>query len=151
MPFSSFVLAEMQIRRPVSDVFQAFTDPAVTTRFWFTKSSGRLEQERETVWTWEMYGFTLPVKTLSLIPDQLLKITWGEGETVEWTFRTLSDGSTFVSIRNEGVIADEIETLTGKIRNSTEGFTLVLAGAKAWLEHGLELNLVRDRFPEGLS
>lgn len=35
--------------------------------------------------------------------------------------------------------------------DATEGFAFVLAGAKAWLEHGVELNLVRDRFPKGLD
>ena len=35
--------AEMLIRRPAAEVFAAFVDPAVTTRIWFTKSSGRLE------------------------------------------------------------------------------------------------------------
>ena len=34
--------AQMLIRKPVSEVFTAFVDPAVTTRFWFTKSSGQL-------------------------------------------------------------------------------------------------------------
>jgi hypothetical protein len=29
--------------------------------------------------------------------------------------------------------------------------TLVLAGAKAWLEHGIALNLVADRFPAELA
>jgi hypothetical protein len=33
---------------------------------------------------------------------------------------------------------------------STEGFSFVLAGAKALLEHSIQLNLVRDRFPDGL-
>jgi hypothetical protein len=33
---------------------------------------------------------------------------------------------------------------------STEGFTLVLAGAKALLEDGVRLNLVPDRFPPGI-
>lgn len=32
------VKAEMLIRKPVEEVFEAFVDPAVTTRFWFTKS-----------------------------------------------------------------------------------------------------------------
>jgi hypothetical protein len=31
---------------------------------------------------------------------------------------------------------------------STEGFTLVLAGLKALLEHNIILNLVPDRFPD---
>ena len=32
----------MLIRRPVADVFEAFINPDITTKFWFTKSSGRL-------------------------------------------------------------------------------------------------------------
>jgi hypothetical protein len=31
------------------------------------------------------------------------------------------------------------------------GFTLVLAGLKALLEHNIRSNLVADRFPEGLE
>ena len=34
--------AGMLIRRHVKEVFEAFIDPAITTKFWFTKSSGRL-------------------------------------------------------------------------------------------------------------
>jgi uncharacterized protein (DUF2249 family) len=30
------------------------------------------------------------------------------------------------------------------------GFTMVLAGLKALLEHGIELNLVADHFPNAL-
>jgi uncharacterized protein YndB with AHSA1/START domain len=33
----------MVIRRPVADVFEAFVNPKITTEFWFTRSSGRLE------------------------------------------------------------------------------------------------------------
>ena len=37
-----------------------------------------------------------------------------------------------------------------QIRDTTEGFTLVLAGLKAFLEHNIQLNLVADRFPKEL-
>jgi hypothetical protein len=33
--------------------------------------------------------------------------------------------------------------------DSTGGFTLVLAGLKSLLEHHTDLNLIRDRFPDG--
>jgi hypothetical protein len=49
-----------------------------------------------------------------------------------------------VSITNSG-FSDAQQAL-----DSTEGFAFVLAGAKAFLEHGIMLNLVRDRFPDGL-
>ena len=37
----------MLIRRPVGEVFAAFVDPDVTTKVWFTKSSGRLEAGKQ--------------------------------------------------------------------------------------------------------
>ena len=35
--------AQMLIRKPVAQVFEALVEPAITSRFWFSKSSGRLE------------------------------------------------------------------------------------------------------------
>lgn len=35
--------AEMLIRSPVSKVFEAFVNPAITSRFWFSRGSARLE------------------------------------------------------------------------------------------------------------
>ncbi len=32
--------AELLIRKPVGEVFEAFVNPEITTKFWFTKSSG---------------------------------------------------------------------------------------------------------------
>ena len=40
--------AEMLIRKPVAKVFEAFVDPEITRRFWFTKSTGRLETGKHT-------------------------------------------------------------------------------------------------------
>ena len=37
------VQTQMLVRRPIEEVFNSFVDPAVTTRFWFTGSSGKLE------------------------------------------------------------------------------------------------------------
>jgi uncharacterized protein YndB with AHSA1/START domain len=51
----------MRIRRPPSEVFQAFVDPAVTTRFCFTKSSGKLAPGATVRWEWEMYGVSSEV------------------------------------------------------------------------------------------
>ena len=54
--------AAMLIRKPVSEVFEAFIDPAITTRFWFTKSNGRLEPGKRITWTWEMYNVSTEVE-----------------------------------------------------------------------------------------
>jgi hypothetical protein len=51
-----YVEAQMLIRKPVEDVFEAFINPEVTTHFWFTKSTGKLEEGKTITWEWEMYG-----------------------------------------------------------------------------------------------
>lgn len=69
--------------------------------------------------------------------------------TVTWKFREV-DGGTFLDVEETGWTGTGDE-LVGFVRDSTEGFTWTLAGMKAWLERGLELNFVADRFPEGLG
>jgi uncharacterized protein YndB with AHSA1/START domain len=148
-----FAKAEMLIRKPISIVFQAFVDPEITSKFWFTKGSGKLEEGKATQWTWEMYGFSLTVTTLALQENKRIEIEWGtpnETTLVQWTFTSLNDNETFVSITNSG-LQGETDKIIDQVRNSTEGFTLVLAGAKAYLEHQIQLNLVLDRFPKGLA
>jgi uncharacterized protein YndB with AHSA1/START domain len=144
--------AEMLIRKPVEEVFEAFVNPAITTQFWFTKSSGRLDENKQVEWTWEMYNYTAPVKVLSIETNKKIVIEWGSADDatiVEWVFKSLDKG-TFVSIVNSGFQGDT-DKLIAQVRDSTEGFTLVLAGLKALLEHNIRLNLVGDRFPDGLS
>ena len=70
--------------------------------------------------------------------------------TVEWTFEPESDGTTFVGITESGFTGDGDELLK-QVADSTQGFTLVLAGLKAFLEHTIRLNLVADRFPKGIE
>jgi uncharacterized protein YndB with AHSA1/START domain len=141
--------AEMLIRRPIAEVFNAFIDPAVTTQFWFTRSSGKLEAGRQVQWDWEMYGVSSQVRVKAIEPPKRILIEWSEPPTtVEWVFTPVSADSTFVSITNSGFAGDESAVVSEAIQ-STEGFALVLAGLKAWLEHHIRLNLVEDRFPRG--
>ncbi len=61
------VKAEMLIRKPVEEVFKAFIDPAVTVKFWFTKSSGRLGAGKHIRWDWEMYGVSDNINSLAMV------------------------------------------------------------------------------------
>jgi uncharacterized protein YndB with AHSA1/START domain len=143
----------MLVRKPVADVFEAFINPDITTQFWFTKGSGRLEAGQQVQWEWEMYGISIPVTVKAIEPHKRILIEWPgySGPTlVEWLFRSLEDGSTFVSITNSGFTGDG-DGLVKQATDSTQGFTLVLAGLKALLEHGVRLNLVADRYPKGIE
>lgn len=144
--------AAMLIRKPIEEVFEAFINPEITTHFWFTKSTGKLEEGKEIIWTWEMYNHSTALTVKSIVPNETILIEWAnskEKASVEWNFKSLGNSKTFVSVLNSGFKGNTEEIVT-EVRNSTEGFTLVLAGLKAYLEHGIELNLVGDRFPQGL-
>jgi uncharacterized protein YndB with AHSA1/START domain len=145
--------AEMLIRRPVADVFIAFVDPLITQNFWFTKGSDRLHMGKTVRWEWEMFGFAIDIDVKAVDENRRILIDWpspdGKPTTVEWTFTARPDRSTFVSIVNSGFRGTDQE-IAAQAVGTTEGFTLVLAGAKAFLEQGLTLDFVRDRFPDGL-
>ena len=144
---SPIAKAEMLIRRRVAEVFEAFVDPAVTTKFWFTKSSGRLEAGGRVQWDWKMDGASAQVSITALEPNQRILMEWSDPPTtVEWVFTPHGADSTFVSITNGGFSGDG-DAVVREAIGSTEGFTLVLAGLKALLEHNIVLNLVGDRFP----
>jgi uncharacterized protein YndB with AHSA1/START domain len=143
----------MLIRRPVTEVFEAIVDPDVTTKFWFTRSSGKLEPGKRVRWEWGMYDQSADVDVDEVVENERIVMRWpayegGEQTTVEWRFALQSDDATFVEITNTGFAGDN-EAIARQAVGATGGFTLVLAGMKAWLEHGIELNLIRDRFPEG--
>jgi uncharacterized protein YndB with AHSA1/START domain/uncharacterized glyoxalase superfamily protein PhnB len=146
-------LTAMLIRRPVAEVFAAFVDPTITTRFWFTRSTGHLEPGARVTWFWDMYGASAPVLVKSIEADKRIVIEWGDDNTsttVEWTFTPLSDNGTFVKIVNSG-FHGSADSQARQAVDSTGGFTWVLAGLKAWLEHGIALNAIADRHPAGLS
>lgn len=141
------VEAQMLIRRPANEVFQAFIDPAITTNFWFTKSSGKLEVGKTVTWEWEMYGAAINVLVKEIIPNRKISTAWGDPATnVDYEFTPLSDGTTYVVIKNYGFNLKGDELLQA-IKDSTGGFTTVVDGLKAYLEHGIKLNLIADKFP----
>jgi uncharacterized protein YndB with AHSA1/START domain len=142
----------MLIRKPVAEVFEAFVDPAITSRFWFSHGSARLQAGRQVRWDWQMYDVSVQVAVKAVEQDRRILIEWGSPDaatTVEWQFTARPDHTTFVDITNRGFQGNGDEMVKQAL-DSTGGFVLVLAGAKAFLEHGIALNLVADRFPDGL-
>jgi uncharacterized protein YndB with AHSA1/START domain len=141
------VETQMLIRKPISIVFQAFIDPAITTKFWFTKSSGQLEVGKTVTWEWEMYNVSCGVQVKEIIPNKKITIEWDDPTTtVDFEFTALTDNSTYVVIKNYG-FSQTGDDLIEIIKNNTGGFTTVLDGLKAYLEFGIELNLIKDKFP----
>lgn len=145
--------AEMLIRKPVAEVFEAFIDPEITKRFWFTKSSSRLEAGKRLTWTWEMYDHSVQVEVKAIEVNKRILLDWGNYDsmtTVEWVFAPYENDSTYVTITNSGFTGAGDKVVSDAL-DSKGGFTWVLAGLKALLEHNIELNAIADAFPQGLG
>lgn len=146
-PKLPMVEAQMLIRKPVATVFQAFTDPDITTRFWFTKSSGQPEAGKTIVWEWEMYNVSAEVYVKEIVPNEKISFDWDDpATTVDISFTALTGETTYVVIKNYG-FSQSGDDLLLAINNNTGGFTTVLDGLKAYLEYGIQLNLIKDKFP----
>ena len=65
-------------------------------------------------------------------------------------FKSLSDGTTYVTIKEFGYDKTDNELLD-TVKDATGGFTTVLDGLKAFMEHGINLNLIADKFPKEVS
>ena len=136
--------ASMLIRRPVSEVFKAFVDPTITTQFWFTRASGPLEQGAIVQWHWDFYGASGEVFVRRV--ELNTKIEWDWPSPVEFTFREFEANSTFVSVLATDFSGDDDEQVAQAL-DSTEGFNLVLAACKVFLEQGINPRLIADKNP----
>lgn len=143
------VKAEMLIRKPVEEVYEAFINPEITTKFWFTKSSGRLEVGKTIRWDWEMYGVGDEIYVKELEQNKVIRIEWTDGTQTEWLFTSRAENETFVSITNSGFYGSGDEMVNQAI-DSMGGYTMVLSGLKAFLEHNIQLNLVADKAPDAI-
>jgi len=139
---------QMLIRKPVAQVFEAFIDPNITTNFWFTKGSGKLETGKTIIWEWEMYHASIRVFVKEIVKNERISIEWNEPPTqVDFLFNPLDADKTYVVIKNYGFkgTSDELLEL---FKDLTGGFTTVLDGLKAYLEYTIRLNLIADKFPK---
>jgi hypothetical protein len=98
-----------------------------------------------------MYGVSTNVFIKDIILNKKISTEWGDPATiVNYEFTALTDDTTYVVIKNYGY------NLTGNdliqaIKDNTGGFTTVLDGLKAYLEHNIKLNLIADKYPKELS
>src|SRR5260370_4310358 len=92
--------AEMLIRKPVAEVFEAFINPEITTKFWFTKSSGKLEAGKQVTWLWKMYNLSVPVTVEAIGRQKRILIDCGSYDsttTVESIFTPYGTDATYTS------------------------------------------------------
>ncbi len=121
----------MLIRRPVAEVFDAFVDP--------------LAPGATVTWYRDDYGASGEVRVVVFEPARRIAIEWPT--PVEWRFTARGEHATFIAITASGFEGSDDEQVAQAL-DSTEGFNLVVAACKAFLEHGIDLRLVADKDPD---
>jgi uncharacterized protein YndB with AHSA1/START domain len=117
----------------VAEVFEAFVNPEITRRFWFTKSTGRLEAGKHITWTWEMYDISVEVNVKEVEAGKRILVEWGNYGSmtlVEWVFTPYENDTTYVSITNSGFDGDGDKVVKDAL-DSKGGFTWVSCGSKS--------------------
>lgn len=141
------VKAEMLIRKPSEVVFDSFIYPEITNKFWFTKGSDILEEGKRIRWDWKMYGVWDEILVKRIEKNKNIIVESSDGTTIEWIFTSRGKDETLVTIINSGFKGSGDEVVNQAI-DSMGGYTMVLCGLKAFLEHNILLNLIGDKAPD---
>ena len=145
----------MLVRRPPHEVFEALADPSITTRFWFTKSTGRMAEGAVLTWEWEMYRASGRVWVKEVQADRRIRFTWdgydpSHPTTVEFQFIPYGNDTTYLQVTETGFTGDA-DTQVRQALDSTAGFTFLLSSLKAALEHDITLRVTLDAHPPNLQ
>lgn len=131
-----------RIGRPVPEVFEAFVNPDILSRYFTTGGAkGRIEEGATVMWDFHDCPGAFPVKLVEVQKDKRVVFKWGDGgdgeTTVTICFEPTGDGRTIVSIAEEGWPATEQGF--GKSYGNCMGWSQMLSAMKAWVEHGINL------------
>jgi len=135
--------AKMLIRRPATEVFNAFVQPDLITRFWLKSTTGPLARGAQVAWEFMVPGATERVHVTAFEEPHHIAFTWSEGGlAVDMTFAEKQRGSTVAGV--------EVRNFQGEggvdaVVNATEGFSIVLCELKVLLESGRSASLVKDK------
>ena len=140
--------ATTRIRKPPSQVFAAFADAGFMSKFWFFRRDDGLK-EGETI-SWFMGdgedAVSFDVRVEKLLWPSTIVIAWerdGAVTHVTWTLEETASGDTILTIVESGFAGSD-DAIVEQALDSTGGFNQVLIAAKAFIEHGVEMNVVAD-------
>lgn len=134
-------VTKMKIGKPVSEVFEAFVDPAKIGNFWFTSSSERWEQGKTITLSYDEYDARGDIKIMEIKENQKIVFQWGsdgEGHEVTITITESGISESIVEVTEEGFNENEQDWIRQLVDNK-EGWVYMLTCLKGYLEYGVQL------------
>lgn len=134
------IKAALKILKPEHQVFEAIVDPSLMSKYFISKSSGRMEEGKTVTWQFPEMDMQFPVRVGKIEEDQYISFYWSDMEgietMVEITLRPMDDSS-FVTVTEKS--RDNDEAGIKWLKGNTEGWANFLACLKASLEYGINL------------
>ena len=135
------IQANIQIARPVNEVFEAIVDPEKMSRYFISESTGRMEEGKTIEWKFPEFEDWASVKVVQVNQNEYISCQWkgpkNKDLLVEFTLLKMPDASTLVKI-TEGKMPNDEDGIKWLGQNS-EGWANFLACLKAYLEYGINL------------
>lgn len=130
----------IQILKPASEVYEAIVDSKKMSRYFISKSSGRMEEGKQIMWRFPEFDTEFPIRVSKLEKNKYISYRWdvdGRDLLVEMTLAPADGDATVVTVTEKSMENDEagIKWLMG----NTGGWANFLACLKAYLEYGINL------------
>ena len=135
--------AQMLIRRPAAEIFRAFVEPDLITKFWLESTTGPLSPDAQVEWRFLVPGASERVRVTAFEDPQRISFAWSAGAlAVDIHLLDEQKDVTVVSVEARGF---QGEDKTDQVVGATEGFSIVLSDLKVFLESGRSPGLVKDK------
>lgn len=131
---------EIQIQKPVSEVFEAIVNPSKMSKYFISKSTGHMEEGKKIIWNFPEFDVDVPIKVCKMEKDRYISYSWDIDDQellVEITLTSKENNSTLVSITEKSRDCDDLGIIW--LKRNTAGWTNFLACLKAFLEYGINL------------
>jgi uncharacterized protein YndB with AHSA1/START domain len=133
----------MLIQASLDRVYSAFVEPEHLTKFWLSKASGPLRLGKTVHWNFLVEGAEIDATATTMDQSRKLAWDWSDGSRVSIDFEEV-DGGTAVTLVNDNFPQQGDERVDAAL-NATEGFAIVLADLKTYLESGTSAGLSRAK------
>lgn len=145
------IKTNIQIQKPINDVFEAIVDPAKMANYFIADGSGRMEENKKLIWHFPEFAVDVPVRVGKIEKDKSISFYWdgakGKELLVEISLRPKGAGDTLVTITEKEMDNDEAGIKW--LKSNTEGWANFSACLKAYLEYGINLRKGAFDFMKG--
>lgn len=134
------IKTNIQINKPVAEVFEAIVDPQKMSNYFIANGSARLEEGKQVMWSFPEFEGEFPVNVKKIVANELIALTWdveGTPFLVEMILTPRRDNATKLTVTEKSTAAEQPSIQW--LKNNTEGWANFSACLKAYMEYGINL------------